>query len=88
MADSAASPSITVGGNLVVTDGAEINVDGTAIDNGSKANRVFLTCASVGDLDLNSIRVTGIGSVRKRNLAGGGVALTYHVPKGIVVSFR
>ena len=88
MADSAASPSITIGGNLVVTDGAEINVDGTAIDNGSKANRAFLTCASVGDLDLRSIRVTGIGSVRKRNLAGGGVALTYHVPKGIVVSFR
>jgi hypothetical protein len=88
MADSAASPSITVGGNLVVTDGAEINVDGTAIDNGSKVNRAFLTCASVGDLDLRSIRVTGVGNVRKRNLAGGGVALTYHVPRGIVVSFR
>lgn len=88
MADSAASPSITVGGNLVVTDGAEINVDGTAIDNGSKANRAFLTCASVGDLDLSAIKVTGIGNVRKRNLAGGGVALTYHVPRGIVVSFR
>ena len=88
LADGAASPVIEVGGNLVTTDGAEINVDGTAIDGGSKANRAFLTCTSVGDLDLNSIRVTGIGSVRKRNLAGGGVALTYHVPKGMVVSFR
>ena len=88
LADGAASPVIEVGGNLVATDGAEINVDGTAIDSGSKANRAFLTCTSVGDLDLNSIRVTGIGNVRKRNIAGGGVALTYHVPKGIVVSFR
>ena len=33
-------------------------------------------------------KAISIGSVRKRNLAGGGVALTYHVPRGIVVSFR
>ena len=88
LADDAASPVIEVGGSLVATDGAEINVDGTAIDSGSRAKRVFLTCASVGDLDLNSIRVTGIGTVRKRNLAGGGVALTYQVPRGVVMTLR
>ena len=88
LADGVASPTVAVGGNFVVTDGAEISVDGTAIDSGSKMKRTFLTCASAGDLNLDSIRVTGIGCVRKRNLPGGGVALAYNVPRGIVVSFR
>ena len=88
LADGVASPTVAVGGNFVVTDGAEISVDGTAIDNGSKMKRTFLTCASAGDLNIDSIRVTGIGCVRKRNLPGGGVALAYQVPRGIVVSFR
>ena len=87
LADGSASPTITIGGKLVTTGAAEINVDGTAIDMGSKASRSFLTCTSADDLDLSSITVTGIGQISKRSVQGG-IELIYRIPKGFAMSIR